>query len=184
MEHTKRLITHISTKIHTWTYGRVDNVTRIGDIRVWLFLQPCLSGCQPCEAQASSQSCFFLPLFPVVNFALTPVCTQFHHLFYGHPLLFYANPPLPPVHSLLLLCTISVHSKLLSSHLITPFPLPRSIPLRLFWRHNLIFFTVSCFKATGCRPVAQPPELEGQSTVFKPLEQGGPATPPGTGYPF
>ena len=54
----------------------------------------------------------------------------------------------------------------------TPFPLPRSITLSLFWVHNVGFITVFyCDWLLACHPT---PNLDGQSTTF---------ITPGAGWP-
>jgi hypothetical protein len=59
-----------------WTHGRVDNVIQTGDVR--LFLQPCLSGCQLYEAQASAKQ--FLEVLSIISFTLVSSFDPLHVL--------------------------------------------------------------------------------------------------------
>jgi hypothetical protein len=71
----------------------------------------------------------FLPLFLTCNFALSNSCLH----------------------------TQSVCIPSRYPHLINPYPLPWSIPLRIFQGHSLIFQTFRFFTVTSCRLVAHPP---------------------------
>jgi hypothetical protein len=95
--------------------------------------------------------------------------------------LFYTYQFLSPVHSLLQLSTMYVHSELLS--LSQSFPLPSSIPLSLFRGHKLGFLKLSFLESqkVGLSPN---PKLGGPVHHIYSLRTGWPSYTPRHGKPF
>ena len=100
---------------------------------------------------------FYLFFLFAILHLLIYVCTQFHNS---------SCCPQLSSHNTLFHCLGQFHS------------------VWLFRGHNLDFLTVSFFMVTGFWPVAQPPNTEGQSTIFITPRAEWPSYTPGSGYPF